>query len=212
MTARLARSARPAQAAGRPPRRVAGRGGRLRCVLDPEPTSALREGTLRLWVDVVNAGGAVGFVPPVGPADVRPELENHLAAMAEGTTRLLVALDGDGDGGDAPDAPEEVVGTVFLRHNTHRLMRHWLWLYTVMLHPDRHGRGEGRELMAAAERAARGLDGIRGIRLTCRGGAGLERFYASCGYREVGRVPGAIRVAADDHRDDVTLWLPLDPA
>ncbi|MFE2364891.1 GNAT family N-acetyltransferase, partial [Streptomyces virginiae] len=57
--------------------------------------------------------------------------------------------------------------------------------------------------------AARSVEGIDAIRLTCRGGLGLEHFYSSCGYKEVGRVPGAVRVAPGDDRDDITMLLPL---
>ncbi|MGQ4516371.1 GNAT family N-acetyltransferase [Streptomyces sp. DW26H14] len=165
---------------------------------------ALRDGLLALWADVSNAGGAVGFVPPVTPEDIRPELLKHLAAMAEGRTHLLVGRD-DEDGG-------AVAATAFLTLNTHRLMRHWLWLYTVMVHPRHQGKGYGRQLMAAAADAARGIEGIEAIRLTCRGGTGADRFYAACGYKEVGRVPGAIRVGPGDDRDDVIMLLPLNAA
>ncbi|WP_030548344.1 GNAT family N-acetyltransferase [Streptomyces albus] len=168
--------------------------------LDPPVTPELRDGVLSLWADVSNAGGAVGFVPPVTAEEIRPELLKQLEAMAEGRSRLLVGTDGRG----------RPVATAFLTLNTHRLMRHWLWVYTVMVHPSLQGRGVGRELMAAVADAARGLDGIRGIRLTCRGGTGADRFYAACGYQEAGRVPDAIKVAEDDYRDDVTMWLPLD--
>lgn len=173
---------------------------RLRCERDPEPTPALCAEVCALWADVTNAGGAVGFVPPVTPEDVRPELLSHLRMMAEGRTRLLVGRDLEG----------RVAGTAFLTLNTHRLKRHWCWLYTVMVHPRLQGHGCGRQLLAAVEQAARDLDGIRGIRLTCRGGTGVEHFYAACGYKEVGRVPDAIRVAEDDYRDDITMWLPLE--
>ncbi|WP_319652680.1 GNAT family N-acetyltransferase, partial [Streptomyces scabiei] len=159
----------------------------------------LHEHILTLWSDVSNAGGAVGFVPPVTPQDIRPELLKHLTAMADGRHRLLVGLDEHG----TPAA------TAFFAFNTHRLMTHWVWLYTVMVHPAHQGRGHGRALMTAAESAARGFDGIDAIRLGCRGGHGLEHFYDSCGYKEVGRVPGAIRVAPGDHRDDITMLLPL---
>ncbi|WEH15981.1 GNAT family N-acetyltransferase [Streptomyces sp. VNUA24] len=167
--------------------------------LDPPLTPTLHENILTLWSDVSNAGGAVGFVPPVTPQDIRPELLKHLTAMADGRHRLLLGLDAHG----TPAA------TAFFAFNTHRLMTHWVWLYTVMVHPAHQGKGYGRALMAAAESAARGFDGIDAIRLTCRGGHGLEHFYASCGYKEVGRVPGAIRVAPGDHRDDITMLLPL---
>ncbi|MGW5210942.1 N-acetyltransferase family protein [Streptomyces sp. NPDC004051] len=167
--------------------------------LDPPVTAELRDGILELWVDVTEAGGAVGFVPPVTRDEVRPELVRQFVAMAEERSRLLVGHDEQG----------RVAATAFLTLNTHRLMTHWLWLYTVMVHPRHQGKGYGRDLLAAAERAARTLPGIEGIRLTCRGGLGLERFYGSCGYKEVGRIPGAIRVAPGDERDDVVMLLPL---
>ncbi|WP_030262526.1 GNAT family N-acetyltransferase [Streptomyces violens] len=168
----------------------------VRFDLDPSVTPELREGICALWADVSNAGGAVGFVPPVTGEDIRPELIKHLAALAEGRARLVVGRDADGT----------PLATAFLYANTHRLMRHYLWVYSVMVHPSLQGQGVGRELMAAVEDAARATEGIRAIRLTCRGGTGADRFYASCGYKEVGRVPGAIKVADDDYRDDVTMW------
>ncbi|OIK01233.1 GNAT family N-acetyltransferase [Streptomyces monashensis] len=167
--------------------------------LDPAVSPALRDEVLALWADVSNTGGSVGFVPPVTVDDIRPELVRHLVAMAEGRTRLLVGRDATG----------AVAATAFLTLNTHPLMSHWVWLYTVMVHPRYQGRGYGRDLLAAAADAARTLDGIEAIRLTCRGGTGLERFYGSCGYKEVGRVPDAIRVAPGDDREDITMLLPL---
>ena len=169
--------------------------------LDPRVDPALRDGVLALWAEVSNADGAVGFVPPVTADDIRPELIKHFAAMAEGRVRLLVGYDEEGT----------VAATAFLTLNTHRLMRHWLWLYMVMVHPGHQGKGYGRDLMAAAAAAARGIEGIEAIRLTCRGGTGVDRFYASCGYKEVGRVPDAIRVAPGDDRDDIMMLLPLNP-
>ncbi|AJE83110.1 MULTISPECIES: GNAT family N-acetyltransferase [Streptomyces] len=171
----------------------------LTFTLDPPLTPELHEGLLGLWADVTNAGGAVGFVPPVVPDDIRPMLIKSLHEVAEGRSRLLVGRDGSG----------AVAATAFLTHTTHRLMRHWIWVYTVMVHPSHQGKGYGRALMAATAASARDLDGIEAIRLTCRGGMGIERFYESCGYKEVGRVPGAIRVAPGDDRDDITLLLPL---
>ncbi|WP_327263869.1 GNAT family N-acetyltransferase [Streptomyces sp. NBC_01232] len=171
----------------------------LTFTLDPVVDPALRDGILALWADVSNAGGAVGFVPPVTSDEVRPALDKHLAGVAGGSCRLLVGHDGDG----------AVAATAFLVHNSHALQLHWLWAYTVMVHPRHQGKGYGRELMAATEAAARSLGNIDAVRLTCRGGLGLEHFYASCGYKEVGRVPGAIRVAPGDDRDDIVMLLPL---
>ncbi|MFK0292072.1 GNAT family N-acetyltransferase [Streptomyces sp. NPDC090442] len=166
---------------------------------DPAVTPEVRDGICQLWADVSNAGGAVGFVPPVTPQDVRSHLLRHLAALAEGGERLLLGRDADG----------RVVATAFLTTNWHWMSTHWLWVSTVMVHPDLQGRGAGRALMAAVADVARGVDGIIGLRLTCRGGTGLDRFYASCGYREIGRAPRAIKLADDDLRDDLTMWLDL---
>jgi len=171
----------------------------LTFTLDPAVTPELRDGILDLWTDVSNAGGAVGFVPPVTREAIRPELVRHFVAMAKGRARLLVGHD---EGG-------RVAATGFLTFNRHRLMTHWVWLYTVMVHPRHQGKGYGRDLLSAAEDAARTFDGIEAIRLTCRGGLGLERFYGSCGYKEVGRIPGAIRVAPGEDRDDIVMLLPL---
>ncbi|WUH91591.1 GNAT family N-acetyltransferase [Streptomyces sp. NBC_00433] len=171
----------------------------LTCELDPLIDEDLREEVLALWADVSNAGGAVGFVPPVTPEDIRPDLDRSLAAVADGSRRLIVGRDEDG----------RVAATAFLAYNAHRLMRHWLWVYTVMVHPRHQGRGHGRALMSAVERAARGFPGIEAIRLTCRGGTGADAFYAACGYKEVGRVPAAIRVAPGDDRDDIIMLRPL---
>ena len=171
----------------------------LTFTLDPRVTPELTDGVRRLWADVTNAGGAVGFTPPVTPEDIFPELVKLLASLADGRSRLLVGRDEDG----------RVAATALITHNPHRLMRHWCWIYTVMVHPAHQGKGYGRDLMAAVADEAGRMKGIDSVRLTCRGGLGLEEVYASCGYREVGRVPRAIRVADDDFRDDVILWLPL---
>ncbi|QKW08452.1 GNAT family N-acetyltransferase [Streptomyces sp. NA04227] len=171
----------------------------LTFVLDPQVDPELHAGLLALWADVTNAGGAVGFVPPVVPDDIRPVMIQSLAGVAEGRSRLLVGRD---EGG-------AVAAAAFLTFNTHRLMKHWVWAYTVMVHPSHQGKGYGRDLMAAVADVARGFEGVGAVRLTCRGGLGLERFYASCGYKEVGRVPGAIRVGPGDDRDDITMLLPL---
>ncbi|MCK1796616.1 GNAT family N-acetyltransferase [Streptomyces sp. XM4193] len=171
----------------------------LRYELDPVADQQLATGISRLWADVTNAGGAVGFLPPVTPAETRPEVIMHFAAVSEGRTRQLVGFDADG----------EVKATAYITFNRRSLMRHWVWLYTVMVHPDLQGRGVGRELMSAVAEEVRGFEGVGAIRLTCRSNQGNERFYEACGYKEVGRVPGAIKVGEGEYRDDVTMWLTL---
>ncbi|WP_262850323.1 GNAT family N-acetyltransferase [Mumia quercus] len=167
-------------------------------VADPTVTRTLRAGLLKTWTDASNAGGAIGFVPPVSPLDVEPVLDEQLRAVEEGRMRLVVGLDG-----------ERVRAAGFLETNTHRLMQHWVWAKTVMVHPKAQGRGAGFALMLSLASLARSMPGIEAVRLSCRGGLGLEDFYARCGYKEVGRVPGAIRVGPHDDRDDITMLLSL---
>ena len=51
--------------------------------------------------------------------------------------------------------------------------------------------------------------GLEQLHLAARGGTGLEAFYARLGWREIGRWPNALRLAADDTRDEVLMV--LDP-
>jgi GNAT superfamily N-acetyltransferase len=207
---------------------------RLTFVRDPRFDAALRAGLARLWNDVNNAGGAVGFVPPTTVEDVLPDLDEHAQGIAAGRVRLVVGLDGAADrvgasaagpaadsvagpaadrvGASAADPAGEAVGrpvaAAFLGLNAHRLMRHWGWLHTVMVDPALHRTGAGSELVREAVRLGRDL-GLEGLRLSYRDGLGLGRFYGSLGFREIGRVPGGLRIGAAGDRDSVEMWLPL---
>ncbi|SEK20865.1 GNAT family N-acetyltransferase [Streptacidiphilus jiangxiensis] len=171
----------------------------LRFTLDPELTPDVVEGIVGVWTDASNAGGAIGFVPPVSREDVRPTALAAFAGLGDGADRLLVAHDVE---------TGRLAGALFVVDNRFGLKAHWRGLARVMLHPDFQGRGDGVALLAEAERLARGW-GLTGLQLDCRGGIGLEHFYARCGYKEVGRLPGAIRVAPGDDRDDILMWLDL---
>ncbi|MGC1211399.1 MAG: GNAT family N-acetyltransferase [Micromonospora sp.] len=169
----------------------------LRFVLDPELTPTLCEQIVDLWVDVTNAGGAVGFVAPVAAADVRPTAEATFADLTESPDRLLVGYEGD-----------RLVGILIIGDNRFHLKTHWRVLKRVMVHPDTQGRGYGVALMREAERLGREL-GVEALQVTIRGGLGLDSFYGRLGYREVGRLPRALRLAPDDDRDEVFMWLDL---
>ncbi|MCM0675192.1 GNAT family N-acetyltransferase [Micromonospora phytophila] len=169
----------------------------LRFVLDPELTPELRQQLVALWVDVTNAGGAVGFVPPVTAADVRRIADPTFAGITDGPDRLLV-----GYAGERPAA------ALFFCDNRFDLKAHWCVLKRVMVHPGAQGHGYGLALMREAERLGRQL-GFEALHVTVRDGAGVDRFYRRLGYREVGRLPGALRVAPGDDRDEILMWLDL---
>jgi GNAT superfamily N-acetyltransferase len=62
----------------------------LEFTVDPELTDELRAEIVACWTDVSNAGGSVGFVPPVAMDDVHPVAEKDLARVAAGRSRLIV--------------------------------------------------------------------------------------------------------------------------
>ncbi|WP_019871031.1 GNAT family N-acetyltransferase [Salinispora oceanensis] len=169
----------------------------LRFVLDPDLTPDLRAEIIALWVDVTNAGGAVGFVAPVTAAEVRTIADPTLAAIADGPDRLLLGY-----------ADDRLVAMAIFTDNRFHLKTHYRVLTRVMVHPDCQGEGYGLELMRAAERIGRRW-GLAALQITVRDGLGLDRFYRHLGYREVGRLPGALRVAAGDDRDELHMWLDL---
>jgi len=169
----------------------------LTFVLDPLLTPALREQIVHLWTEVTNAGGAVGFVAPVTEDDVRPVAEAAFAGVERGPDRLLIGVDG-----------EQLAALVFLVDNRFGLKAHWRVLKRVMVLPGSQGRGYGAALLREAAAVARVM-GLEALQVTLRDGHGLEGFYAKAGYRVIGRIPGALRVAAGDDRDEVVMWLDL---
>ncbi|XVU26626.1 N-acetyltransferase family protein [Actinoplanes sp. CA-054009] len=166
-------------------------------VVDPPLTDGLKERVVALWVDVTNAGGAVGFVAPVTADAVRPVADAAFRAVADGYDRLLVGVDGD-----------ELVALLFVVNNRFVLKDHWRVLKRVMVTPKSQGKGYGAALMREAEALGRRM-GLAALQVTVRGGLGIERFYLGLGYREVGRIPGALRLAPGDDRDETYMWLDL---
>jgi GNAT superfamily N-acetyltransferase len=153
----------------------------------------LRCELLRCWTDVSNAGGAVGFVPPVTEDDVAPVLRELLEGVQSGRDVLaLLTVDG------------ETAGFASVVGSLSPLRRHWGTVLRVQVHPSRQGQGLGRVLMNGVHDIARSR-GWEFLHLTARGGTGVDTFYRGLGYAEVGRLPGAIRVAPGDDRDDVIM-------
>ena len=84
------------------------------------------------------------------------------------------------------------------------LRQHWAAVVRVQVHPSRQGTGLGRVLMDGVHDIARSR-GWEFLTLTVRDGTGTEAFYQRLGYTEYGRLPGAIRVAPGDDRDEILL-------
>jgi GNAT superfamily N-acetyltransferase len=169
----------------------------MKFLLDPPLTPELREEIVGLWRDVANAGGAVGFAGQVGFDEVQALAAGAFAAVDEGHDNVLVGyVDG------------RVVAMLFFVSHRFALASHWRTVKRLMVHPSCQGKGYGAALLREAEAVARRF-GWEALHLTVRGGTGLERFYLAGGYREVGRLPGALRIGPGDDRDEAHLWLSL---
>ncbi len=153
----------------------------------------LHDELLACWTDVSNAGGAVGFVPPVTRDDVAPVLGRLLEGVRSGRD-VLAVLTVDG----------VTAGWATLVGFSSPLRKHWATVLRVQVHPSHQSQGLGRVLMRGVHDIARSR-GLEFLHLGARGGTGVDAFYRGLGYTEVGRVPGAIRVAPDDDREEILL-------
>ena len=203
----------------------------LEFTLDPELTDELQAEIVACWTDVTNAGGSVGFVPPVAMDDVLPDAVRALAGVAAGHDRLIIGreiehralrhgremehsseIEHGSEIGHSRETGNMARGPLaalaFLTSEQSQLTEHWRTVKKVMVHPLFQGRGYGTHLMAEVERAARAM-GLHLLTLDCRGGTGNDEFYKKCGYVEYGRLPGALRIGPDDYRDRVLMTLSL---
>jgi RimJ/RimL family protein N-acetyltransferase len=158
-----------------------------------------REDLLDLWQRVNDAGGAVGFLPGAPREAVAAVLATHEQQVADGEAFAGALRDPDGT----------LAGWGWCVRGPNPLRHHAPWLYRVMVDPARQGTGQGSLLLAGLHRLAREA-GAEQLLLSTRSGTGVTRFYARAGYREVGRLPSAIRVGPGDDRDEVFLALRLD--
>lgn len=163
-----------------------------------EVTPLLRQQLAGCWQEVANTGGAVGFpFPPVSDSDVASAVAGMVSALDLPENRILTA-----------GTNSRLAGWLFLAGNSSKLTAHWARVLRVQTALDFRGYGVGRALMSEAARAAAEDFALEQLHLELRSGLGLEGFYRSCGWRETGRWPGALRLPAGD-RDEVLMVLDL---
>lgn len=162
-------------------------------VTDRIPARA-REAMLRMWLEVNEAGGAVGFVPGASEGEVASVLDGYIARLGDGGVRCVALNSPLGD----------LLGFGFVVRPAGATVAHTANLERIMTDPARRGTNHGALLMAGMHRAARER-GVELVTLDYRGGTGLGEFYTRFGYTEVGRVPGGVRVAPGDDRDGVIM-------
>lgn len=176
----------------------------LEFTVDPDLTDKLRAEIVACWTDVSNAGGAVGFVPPVAMDDVLPVAVKTFAGVDAGQDRLIIGR----ETGAAEEQGGRLAALAVITDGQFQLTDHWRTVKRVMVHPDFQGLGYGALLMAEVERTARAM-GLELLTLDCRSGTGADEFYKKCGYVEFGRLPGALRLGPEDYRDQVLMNLTL---
>jgi GNAT superfamily N-acetyltransferase len=184
----------------------------LRFEMDPELTEQLRAEIIACWTDVSNAGGAVGYVPPVTMDDVLPGAEAQFAGIRAGRDRLVVGRVAQGEG----ERSGRLAALAFLVANDFAFTAHWQTVKRVMVHPDFQGAGYGYRLMAELAAVAR-ESGLEQLHLDVRGGTGTDLFYKKCGYSECGRIPKALKLpgrtddgaGATPYRDRILMALEL---
>jgi GNAT superfamily N-acetyltransferase len=167
-----------------------------------EVTPELRGEIADCWEVVADAGGAVlatEFPPlPLSAHDVAPVVDSLVHGLHPARGRLLVAVVGD-----------SLAGWLIVRREPHPLGAHCGTVNHVQTHPRFRGRGIGVALMHRVHGIARDEMGLERLSLSTRGGVGLEEFYRKVGWVEVGRWPGALRIAPGDDRDAILMSLAL---
>ncbi|AOP50897.1 GNAT family N-acetyltransferase [Streptomyces lydicus] len=169
-----------------------------------ELTARWRAELIACWTVVANSGGAVvplAFpVPPVDAEQVAPAADALVAGLAPDRGRLLLAT-----------VEGTLAGWLVVRRELHPLIRHWGVVNHVQTHPAFRGRGIGSALLRRARGTATEM-GLEQLHIGVREGLGLEDFYRRLGWTEVGRWPGALRLAPGDDRDEILMALDLRTA
>ncbi|WP_371651842.1 GNAT family N-acetyltransferase [Streptomyces mirabilis] len=170
----------------------------LRQVTAPgEVTPELRQALIGCWIEVTNAGGAAGFpFPPIDASQAAPAVDSLIEGLVPETSRLVVAsINGN------------LAGWLNVRRDPFEVISHWGTLHHVQTRTGLRGRGFGAALMNHVRDIARDEMGLEQLHLAARGGVGLEDFYGRLGWKEIGRWPGALRLAPGDDRDEILMIL-----
>jgi len=167
-------------------------------ITDPgDVDPAIREEMTECWITVTNAGGAAGFpFPPVDAGQVAPAVDALAACLEPRRARILLAR-----------VNGALAGWVVINGNLNPVAAHWGTVNHLQTHPAYRGRGIGSALMHRLRQVARDEMGLEQLHLEARSGMGLEDFYTRLGWKEIGRWPGALRIAPDDSRDEILMVL-----
>jgi GNAT superfamily N-acetyltransferase len=131
-----------------------------------------------ILVDAVALGASVNFMAGFSHADGRAFWSSQLPGMETGEKRLFVGDDGG-----------RLVATVLLMFAHQPNAPHRAEVGKMLVHSSARRNGLGRRLLTTVERAAREA-GRTLLMLDTETGSAGDRLYRSCGWIEIGRVPG----------------------
>ena len=147
---------------------------------------------MSLWQRVIEAGGRVGFVPPV----VRPEVAARAAALVDDIrTGRVIAV--------AANQSHRLIGAALLRPGRGS-GEHTGRVELILVDPTHAGNGIGGQLMAELMLLARSR-GLERLDLDAADEPGLGVFLGRFGFEPWGRRPGWIRTGTTENLDEI-LW------
>jgi ribosomal protein S18 acetylase RimI-like enzyme len=131
--------------------------------------------------DAIQGGASIGFVLPLGPAELEAYWRDVLEAVREHGRVLLAAFEG-----------ETLIGSVQLGPEPRANGRHRAEVMKLMVLRSHRGHGVGRALMQTLLGAARASDRSL-LLLDVRTGDPAERLYRALGFVKIGEVPDHAR-------------------
>ncbi|MFE4369445.1 GNAT family N-acetyltransferase [Streptomyces sp. NPDC056835] len=133
---------------------------------------------VELLIDTVLGGASIGFLTPLDPATAAAWWRARIPAVRAGQLSVRVSRDAG-----------RITGTVGVAFADKPNARHRAEIVKLMVHRDARGKGLGRALLSAGERAA-AESGVTLLLLDTETGSPAETLYRSSGWTAVGTVPG----------------------
>ncbi|MFE4914363.1 GNAT family N-acetyltransferase [Streptomyces sp. NPDC056652] len=131
-----------------------------------------------LLIDTVAGGASIGFLGPLDPAAATAWWRAQIPAVRAGRLSVQVSRDSG-----------RITGTVGVVFADKPNARHRAEIVKLMVHRDARGKGLGRTLLGAGERAA-AERGVTLLLLDTETGSPADTLYRSAGWTEIGVVPG----------------------
>ena len=162
-------------------------------VLEIVTTTDDEQGLIELLIECVNDGASIGFLPPLKKVEAISYWHNVESELSKGDRRLFIAREHD-----------LVVGVVQLALCQKANGIHRAEIEKLMVLPQQRGKGCGRALMAAAEKAAVKL-GRSLLVLDTRKGDVASKLYSAMGFQFAGEIP-AFAISANGELDATLLF------